>query len=873
MKKIALLLLLAAITACSDNQHFITDTTYRTKVSEDFNKRKAEFSRGGIFDIFNTEMTTQEREAMQFLYAYMPMGDYTDYPADLFLSAVRSSLSVRNEVAWGKDIPEDVFRHFVLPVRANNEHLDTARTLFYRELIDRVKSLPIEQAAIEVNRWCHTKVTYRPSDARTSSPLASMKTAHGRCGEESVFAVAAMRAVGIPARQVYTPRWAHTDDNHAWIEVWTPDGTWKYMGACEPEPKLNMGWFSDPVQRGMLMHTKAFGLYAGKEEFIGSTPCFTEVNSTENYAPTAKAKVVVKNSDGTICEGAKLFFGIYNYAEFYPCIRRTTDNQGIATAVTGHGDLYAYAQKDGAFGDAKISVGRDSLVEITLNRRIGEVFTQEVDIVPPVGGKRAVTVTDEERAENNTKTDEENSVRASYEATFMNEKTARALATELALDADKVSFYISESRGNWQTIEQFLREVPTEKRPLAMALLSSLSMKDLRDISIDVLNDSFATGDLARIDDPIYVENVLNPRVSMEMLTPYKDFFAKNFSGDAVDYINKNIKLNNTDNSYRVAMTPMGVWRCGVADDESRNILYVALNRSIGIPARIDYLTGKVQYYSNGWIDMKFGSDTQSTVKAKTGLLKINYIKGAGVDDPLYDRHFTIKRFDGKEFRLLNFRSADGTEGTASMLNLFSKGETLEEGFYLLTTGTRMASGKALVGMQTFNIKEGEQTIISTSMREDKTDIQVIGALDAEALFMKEGETTESSILNTTGRGYFIVGVIKARHEPTTHTIRDFVRSAEAFEKWGRKMILLFENESDLKAFNKTEYGKLPSNIVFGVDNGGKITKMLTEGAKIDNANARPIFVIADTFGRIVYSTSGYSIGVGEQMLTTINKL
>ncbi|MEG0500463.1 MAG: transglutaminase domain-containing protein, partial [Rikenellaceae bacterium] len=383
----------------------------------------------------------------EFLYAYMPMGDYADYDGELFLSGVRSAIKTREEVAWGKDIPEEVFRHFVLPIRANNEHLDSSRTVFYRELIDKVKNLSAEEAALEVNRWCHTKVTYRPSDSRTSSPLASMRTAHGRCGEESVFAVAAMRAVGIPARQVYTPRWAHTDDNHAWIEVWTPDGTWKYMGACEPEPKLNMGWFSDPVQRGMLMHTKAFGRYNGKEEFISSSACFTEVNSTENYAPTAVAKVVVKNSDGAVVEGANVMFGIYNYAEFYSCVRRTTDANGEATAVTGCGDLHAYAVKDGIFGDAKISVSRDTLVEVVLAHREGDIFAQEMDIVPPVGGTRTVTVTDEERTRNNAGLDAENKIRSDYEATFMSEEAARQLAAELLLDGDKVAFFIRESRG------------------------------------------------------------------------------------------------------------------------------------------------------------------------------------------------------------------------------------------------------------------------------------------------------------------------------------------------------------------------------------------------------------------------------------------
>ena len=63
--------------------------------------------------------------------------------------------------------------------------------------------------------------------------------------------VAALRSVGIPARQVYTPRWAHTDDNHAWVEAWV-NGKWYFLGACEPEPVLNLGWFNGPAYRGYV---------------------------------------------------------------------------------------------------------------------------------------------------------------------------------------------------------------------------------------------------------------------------------------------------------------------------------------------------------------------------------------------------------------------------------------------------------------------------------------------------------------------------------------------------------------------------------------------------------------------------------------------
>ncbi len=136
----------------------------------------------------------------------MPLADIADYPGEFHLLNVRQlSQGLPVRCLGGNVIPEDVFRHFVLPVRVNNEHLDSARIVFYEELKNRVKSLSLQDAVLEVNHWCHEKAVYKPSDARTSSPLATVRTAYGRCGEESTLLVAALRSVGIPARQVKYP--------------------------------------------------------------------------------------------------------------------------------------------------------------------------------------------------------------------------------------------------------------------------------------------------------------------------------------------------------------------------------------------------------------------------------------------------------------------------------------------------------------------------------------------------------------------------------------------------------------------------------------------------------------------------------------------
>ena len=147
-------------------------------------------------------MASDEKEALTFLYAYMPIGDITDYDGQLYLDNIRSSFRARVEMPWGDSIPEDIFRHFVLPVRVNNENLDESRMVFYEELKDRVKGLSLYDAVLEVNHWCHEKVIYTPSDARTSSPLASVKTAYGRVAKGRRYRSRLVRSAYQPVRSI-----------------------------------------------------------------------------------------------------------------------------------------------------------------------------------------------------------------------------------------------------------------------------------------------------------------------------------------------------------------------------------------------------------------------------------------------------------------------------------------------------------------------------------------------------------------------------------------------------------------------------------------------------------------------------------------------
>ena len=211
-------------------------------------------------------------------------------------------------------------------------------------------------------------------------------------------------------------------------------------------------------------------------------------------------------------------------------------------------------------------------------------------------------------------------------------------------------------------------------------------------------------------------------------------------------------------------------------------------------------------------------------------------------------------------------------EGT-TWSNLLKNGAKLDEGNYLMVTGTRLANGGVLAKMQFFTIEADKTTSVDLVMRESQDEVQVIGEFNSEAKYKPlEGEELKS-VLSTTGRGYFVVGVLGVNQEPTNHALRDIAVLAKDFEKWGRGMILLFPSEADYAKFRAQDFPGLPKTITFGIDKDGSIQKEIVRGAKLGSKTSLPMFIIGDTFNRVVFSSQGYTIGLGEQMMKVVHKL
>ena len=823
-------------------------------------------------------LSQEEKNAMTFLYAYMPLPDIMDHSRQFHLDNVRAAFAAKAEQTWGKDMPGYLFRHYVLPLRVNNEVPDDFRTVYFRELNDLVKGMSMTDAALEVNHWAHQHITYTPTDGRTRPATATLKNALGRCGEQSVFLVAALRTVGIPARQIYTPRWAHTDNNHAWVEAWV-DGEWHYLGASEPAPVLDNAWFDAPVLRAMLLTTYAFGDYKGPEEWLDSTAVHTALNVSDNYIPTAPAKVRVLNPDGTPAEGAEVTFRLYNYAELYPLVTRTTNKLGEASVKLGLGDIVVYASKGDLMAMKELTVSPDAeVLELKLDTWEAFPTEQHFALTPPVEKKPEVLFTKEQEEANNKRLEENTRIRTAYTDTFLDEEEAQAMASGMGLtgsQAEEAATYLVTSRGNHESVAAFLAEAQSKGRAgQALSLLSSLMQKDLEDISLEVLQDAF-NRDLA--DEAWKDKDLISPRVFLEHIYPVEkelEGFVAEIVGNTTGFTEMGTEerakaitaqvasmwVDDTYNPQHIAMSPVSTWKLKGGDEMSLTVLLVRLLRSAGIPARYDSANGVVLFRNDDGKEsiLPFLKTEEEETPEAACTLALDYTPEGFLKTPQYYVHYTV-----------NYLSPDGKLDTYAFADYTKlrelEGQKILYDRNLLSTGTREADGTARYALR--KLPCGERTALQFDF--DENAVNVIGELNSEALYMDAQKGEEKSILSTTGRGYFVLLLVKPNHEPSDHILRDIKSLISADGHFPLPILALTHGTAPAK-----ELSDLLPEAVWGTDTHD-ILGQIARGTEHEMPLDYPVVVVSDTFNRVVYFSQGYTIGIGDtlsRVISTVTK-
>ena len=824
----------------------------RERILKGYGEIKAQFP--GIFEETDKKIKEQEPEtalALKYLYMTMPCSDMGNYSFEIFLDYAKNSVRIWHESEGVKLLPEDIYLNYVLYHRVNEEEIAPCRTLFAEEISKFMEENGNEtllsgfnrkKTAIEVNYWCAQEATYHCTDDRTLSALTVYRRGNGRCGEESVFTVNAMRSIGIPSRQVYAPKWSHCDDNHAWVEIWN-DGEWYFLGACEPLPILNKGWFTNASSRAMMVHSRWFDQAESGEEKIGTDGMVTMLNELSRYAAVTEFSVKVEDEEGRPVSGAEVSFQVLNYAEFSPVAEGVTGEDGTCSFTTGLGSLAVQISRDGQCECVFADTREQKQIRVIFGKNAGQKDVWEaVDMIAPVDTPVNTDMpTAEQTAEGNIRLEKAAARRTAKTEAWVNpecEKFLQGCFTEENTEDEE---------------EGLLRE----------ELLNVLTEKDRTDCRAEVLEEHlrFAMPYEEEQEHSVFVNYVLNPRIDDEVLMKYREVIENTFSEEeklcfrenpASIWTEVDKRINSIPERERASVitTPAGCLKTEVGSILSKKILFVAIARTLGIPARLNPEDRSMEYRKDG----RFIPVLPEAEK---------------------NCHIVLKAGDGTQWKYFqNWSMAKLENGTYTSLRLGGllwKGNLLEAhleaGTYRITTSNRLPNGNMFAYVYYFSVDAGDKKEISMILRQADLEDMLENIELPEFQLRKDEDGNEAiQASELTAEGKHILMFLEESREPTEHILNEMMEQPEEFRKICSRILFVVQSQTALKDPTISKALSMFPEIQVYYDCFADHIELLGRRMYVDHEKLPLIIVTSEKLNGI-YATSGYNVGTGEMLL------
>ncbi|CUX48527.1 transglutaminase-like domain-containing protein [Clostridium sp. C105KSO13] len=803
----------------------------------------------GLFAEVDEKMADCRQEvvlALQYLYTYSPYSDVGNYPFEYFLDFAEHGVKLWKESEEVKKLPEEIFLNYVLCHRVNEEEILPCRSLFYNQLKDRVQGMAPKERMLEVNYWCAENATYQSTDDRTLSALAVYKRGNGRCGEESTFMVNALRSVGIPARQVYAPHWSHCDDNHAWVEMWWHK-TWYFTGACEPQPILNRGWFTNASSRAMMIHSRRFDSGVEKAlagRMIGKTGITVMFNELDRYAVVKKAKVHIIDENGSPVPGAQVFFEVLNYAQFFPIAQTITDETGETYLFTGVGSLHIRAELNKQAelcGDGFIDTDREDICTIKLTKKAPKEEWLAYDMTAPHDTPvHTDAPTKEQVLSGDVRLKAAARIRESHMRTFTN--------------PDREAFLTGDTK-------------PGENGELRQAMLDVLTVKDQTDCKYEVLEEhlQYALPYKKQYPHDTFVRYILNPRVEDEILSTYRKKIIQTFGAEEMskfrgtpaaiwDWITLNICTCPKKEQDSLITLPAASLKLHTASPRSQKVLFVAIARSLGIPARLNPVSGTMEYMAG---------DTFVPVLPEE-LSDCHLVLERGADDAWnYFQDWSIARFvEGKYVSL----TLSDTLWEDEELHL-----QLKPGIYRILTANRIPNGSVLTNRYELRLESGEEKKISLMKREADLSDMLLN-IDMPDFYVRDCSGKEISGGDLSSSGQHIFFWLEGSREPTIHILNELLGQKEEYAGYQNEMIFIVQSKAMLADKNIAQVLRTFPGIRVFYDDFARNVELLGRRVYVDHEKL-PLIIVTSGKLTAAYAESGYNVGTGNMMLRILEEI
>ena len=380
--------------------------------------------------------------------------------------------------------------------------------------------------------------------------------------------------------------------------------------------------------------------------------------------------------------------------EYFPIAKTKTDDQGCVSLLTGLGSVRVLAFCPGMEGFAQADMDtrrEEKLTLILTDEPVAKEDWKAVDVIAPVDTPVNPDMpTAQQKAEGTRRLNEANKLRKEKKENWVNPELTAFLGKE-------------------------------EEKELRQAMVDVLSEKDHTDCICSVLEEHLEAGKIyakqyreqepdkrfaakpgtdagAKTNWDLYIRFVLNPRIEDELLRPYRKEILSYFTKDQIaDFRENPVKIWNyikghitayPDNERETVMeTPYECLVSGIGTNRSQKVLFVAIARTLGIPARLNPGSHVMEYWEAG----HFVSVLKQ--EEKSAALYLKKEEGAQWN---YYQNWTIGRLVGNEFVSLNLTDRTWKEDTLEL--------TMIPGTYRIITTNRLPNGNQFSWEKTITV-------------------------------------------------------------------------------------------------------------------------------------------------------------------------
>lgn len=382
---------------------------------------------------------------------------------------------------------------------------------------------------------------------------------------------------------------------------------------------------------------------------------------------------------------AKVCFEIINYSEYTPIAAGLTDEKGTIELTTGLGSLHIFVKKGTLVGEGFMDTRKENSVFVTLKEDLAEEKWKTWDMFAPADAPVNRAAPSKEQAE------------------LGKQRLSLAVEKRKAKMAD---FKHPER-------EAFLLKDMEDNHSLRLALMNVLTEKDQTDCICQVLEEhlKYGTAYKNQYEEDIFVPYVLNPRVDHEVLTKYReDMFSKFYQiqqdifqstpKKIWEYIEDTIISCPDQERESLITTPSACLKLGVGSRLSKEILFVAIARTLGIPSRLNPSDRSMEYMKNG----VFIPVLKEAVKnCRLVLIKEEEAMWK------YFQNWSIARMSEDGFTSLKLEDRIWDKSRLSL--------NLEAGRYRILTSNRLPNSNIFAYQYDFILENGEEKAIKLLMR------------------------------------------------------------------------------------------------------------------------------------------------------------